>query len=259
MTLPFISYGGSSLFAVALTMGFALGLTRHRPVVPEDAGAMNGPLILAAGGTGGHLFPAQAVARELMLRGRRVVVMTDGRGHNYSGAFPGAEIATVPAATFAGRGILGRVAALGDDFCRCRCRVDEVPAFAPAGGGRIWRLSEPAGHGCGFHCADSGGIARAECGARTSKPAGCAARHANCGIIAIRALCTHAPAAHCFHGKSGAPGSSGAARNALTRRPNRGAPSGFLYLAAARARALCPNWCLPRWRCCHRNCATAFT
>jgi cell division protein FtsW len=36
MTLPFISYGGSSLFAVALTMGFALGLTRHRPIVPED-------------------------------------------------------------------------------------------------------------------------------------------------------------------------------------------------------------------------------
>jgi cell division protein FtsW len=36
MTLPFISYGGSSLFAVALTMGFALGLTRHRPVLPDD-------------------------------------------------------------------------------------------------------------------------------------------------------------------------------------------------------------------------------
>ncbi len=31
MTLPFISYGGSSLLAVALTMGFALGLTRNRP------------------------------------------------------------------------------------------------------------------------------------------------------------------------------------------------------------------------------------
>jgi cell division protein FtsW len=31
MTLPFISYGGSSLFAVALTMGFALSVTRQRP------------------------------------------------------------------------------------------------------------------------------------------------------------------------------------------------------------------------------------
>ena len=33
MTLPFVSYGGSSLFAVALTMGFALALIRHRPQV----------------------------------------------------------------------------------------------------------------------------------------------------------------------------------------------------------------------------------
>jgi cell division protein FtsW len=33
MTLPFISYGGSSLFAVALTMGFALALTRQRPEI----------------------------------------------------------------------------------------------------------------------------------------------------------------------------------------------------------------------------------
>jgi cell division protein FtsW len=31
MTLPFISYGGSSLFAVAMTMGFALAVTRQRP------------------------------------------------------------------------------------------------------------------------------------------------------------------------------------------------------------------------------------
>jgi cell division protein FtsW len=37
MTLPFISYGGSSLFAVAVTMGFALAVTRQRPkVVTRD-------------------------------------------------------------------------------------------------------------------------------------------------------------------------------------------------------------------------------
>ena len=54
---------------------------------------MNAPFVLAAGGTGGHLFPAQALAGELMRRGRRVVVMTDGRGLNYGTAFPGAEIA----------------------------------------------------------------------------------------------------------------------------------------------------------------------
>lgn len=37
MTLPFVSYGGSSLFAVALTLGFALGITRTRPQLPERA------------------------------------------------------------------------------------------------------------------------------------------------------------------------------------------------------------------------------
>jgi cell division protein FtsW len=36
MTLPFISYGGSSLFAVAMTMGFALSLTRQRPKIGEQ-------------------------------------------------------------------------------------------------------------------------------------------------------------------------------------------------------------------------------
>jgi UDP-N-acetylglucosamine--N-acetylmuramyl-(pentapeptide) pyrophosphoryl-undecaprenol N-acetylglucosamine transferase len=74
---------------------------------------MKAPFVLAAGGTGGHLFPAQALAGELMRRGLRVVVMTDGRGHNYGSAFPGAEIQTVPAATFAGRSALGRIAAFG--------------------------------------------------------------------------------------------------------------------------------------------------
>lgn len=36
MTLPLISYGGSSLFAVALTLGLALGLTRQRPTLPDE-------------------------------------------------------------------------------------------------------------------------------------------------------------------------------------------------------------------------------
>ncbi|HEY5339149.1 MAG TPA: putative peptidoglycan glycosyltransferase FtsW [Rhizomicrobium sp.] len=36
MTLPFISYGGSSLFAIAITMGFALSVTRQRPKIGEQ-------------------------------------------------------------------------------------------------------------------------------------------------------------------------------------------------------------------------------
>jgi UDP-N-acetylglucosamine--N-acetylmuramyl-(pentapeptide) pyrophosphoryl-undecaprenol N-acetylglucosamine transferase len=77
---------------------------------------MAGPIVIAAGGTGGHIFPAQSLAQELAKRGRRVVLMTDDRGHNYAQTFPQAEIVTVPSATFAGRGMVGKglaVARLG--------------------------------------------------------------------------------------------------------------------------------------------------
>jgi len=53
-------------------------------------------IVLSAGGTGGHLFPAQALAGELVRRGRDIVVMTDTRFANYATAFPRARIETVP-------------------------------------------------------------------------------------------------------------------------------------------------------------------
>ena len=37
------------------------------------------PVVIAAGGTGGHFFPAEALASELLARGRRVALMTDAR------------------------------------------------------------------------------------------------------------------------------------------------------------------------------------
>ena len=57
-------------------------------------------IVLSAGGTGGHLFPAQALAGELVKRGRDIVVMTDSRFANYATHFPGAVIATVPSSPF---------------------------------------------------------------------------------------------------------------------------------------------------------------
>ena len=74
---------------------------------------MAGPVVIAAGGTGGHIFPAQALAQELAKRGRKVVLMTDDRGQNYAKTFPQAQIVTVPSATFAGRGLLGKGLAFG--------------------------------------------------------------------------------------------------------------------------------------------------
>jgi len=57
-------------------------------------------IVLSAGGTGGHLFPAQALAGELTRRGRKIVVMTDSRFVHYATQFPGASIETVPSSPF---------------------------------------------------------------------------------------------------------------------------------------------------------------
>jgi UDP-N-acetylglucosamine--N-acetylmuramyl-(pentapeptide) pyrophosphoryl-undecaprenol N-acetylglucosamine transferase len=57
-------------------------------------------IVLSAGGTGGHLFPAQALAGELVKRGRDIVVMTDARFANYATQFPKARIETVPSSPF---------------------------------------------------------------------------------------------------------------------------------------------------------------
>lgn len=65
--------------------------------------------VLAAGGTGGHMFPAQALAEKLIDRGWRVTLSTDARGARYAGGFPPAvTVEEVQAATFARGGLLAR-------------------------------------------------------------------------------------------------------------------------------------------------------
>ena len=65
-------------------------------------------LVLAAGGTGGHMFPAQALAEVMLARGWRVRLSTDARGARYAGGFPEAvEVARVSSATPARGGLLG--------------------------------------------------------------------------------------------------------------------------------------------------------
>ena len=71
---------------------------------------MTAPLVLiAAGGTGGHMFPAQALAEEMLARGWRVSLSTDERGATHSGGFPDAvSRQVVPSATFSRGGIVAK-------------------------------------------------------------------------------------------------------------------------------------------------------
>ncbi len=67
---------------------------------------MEAPLILlTAGGTGGHLFPAEALANVLKASGCRVVLATDKRANAYAGSFPADEIIEIPSATPSGRSV----------------------------------------------------------------------------------------------------------------------------------------------------------
>ncbi|ONG44987.1 undecaprenyldiphospho-muramoylpentapeptide beta-N-acetylglucosaminyltransferase [Pseudoroseomonas deserti] len=63
-------------------------------------------IVIAAGGTGGHFFPAEALAAELQRRGQRIALMTDARSADYSSpAFADAERFVLQGAGLAGRGI----------------------------------------------------------------------------------------------------------------------------------------------------------
>jgi UDP-N-acetylglucosamine--N-acetylmuramyl-(pentapeptide) pyrophosphoryl-undecaprenol N-acetylglucosamine transferase len=64
----------------------------------------NVPLVLlAAGGTGGHLFPAEALGTVLMQRGFRVRLVTDSRAARYTGLFSKDMLDVVPSETIRGR------------------------------------------------------------------------------------------------------------------------------------------------------------
>ena len=67
--------------------------------------------VVAAGGTGGHMFPAEALARELTARGWQVVLASDVRGAAYAENFPAVERLSLDAATFTPGNPVGMVRA----------------------------------------------------------------------------------------------------------------------------------------------------
>ena len=60
-------------------------------------------VLLSAGGTGGHLFPAQALAQELVKRSWKVYLATDPRAERFVSEFPADSVHIIQSATFTGR------------------------------------------------------------------------------------------------------------------------------------------------------------
>lgn len=76
---------------------------------------MSAPLVLlAAGGTGGHVFPAEALAQVLAERGFRLGLVTDKRGHSYGATLGTLETFRVSAGGIAGRGLLNKLRAVAE-------------------------------------------------------------------------------------------------------------------------------------------------
>lgn len=71
------------------------------------------PIVLASGGTGGHVFPARALAELLAARGHRVALVTDTRGSAFDDAAKsdggGIEVHKIRAGGIAGRGIAAKL------------------------------------------------------------------------------------------------------------------------------------------------------
>ncbi len=113
-------------------------------------------LVIAAGGTGGHMFPAQALAEEMLRRGWRVQLATDRRGLRYAGGFPEAvERIELRSGTFGQGGVKAKLMApfrilSGVLAATRRFRADRPACVAGFGGypavpalAAAWRLDLP--------------------------------------------------------------------------------------------------------------------
>ena len=87
--------------------------------------------VLAAGGTGGHMIPAHALADELMRRGHRVALVTDERGARIPGLFEGVQVHVLPAGRLAG-GPIGWIRATRSIFTGRAMALRLYETFRPS-------------------------------------------------------------------------------------------------------------------------------
>ncbi|MGO8797504.1 MAG: UDP-N-acetylglucosamine--N-acetylmuramyl-(pentapeptide) pyrophosphoryl-undecaprenol N-acetylglucosamine transferase [Roseiarcus sp.] len=95
-------------------------------------------ILIAAGGTGGHLFPAQALAAALAGRGLPVELATDERALRYGGDFPARAIHNIPSATPTGAGLASKAGAaltLGRGVALSLLRISRIAPLAVIGFG----------------------------------------------------------------------------------------------------------------------------
>ncbi|WP_428697822.1 undecaprenyldiphospho-muramoylpentapeptide beta-N-acetylglucosaminyltransferase [Stappia sp.] len=99
---------------------------------------MTRTFLLTAGGTGGHLFPAQALAGELVRRGHVVELATDHRVSDYGSDFPARAVHVISSATLGGRSpvALARTAwKLGKGLLQARALIRRLRPDAVVGFG----------------------------------------------------------------------------------------------------------------------------
>lgn len=78
----------------------------------EETPSHKDTIMLCAGGTGGHMFPAMALAHDLISRGRTIVLLTDKRGEKYiRAAVDGLAVRVISSATLP-KGIAGKIGGL---------------------------------------------------------------------------------------------------------------------------------------------------
>ncbi len=90
-----------------------------------------GTILLAAGGTGGHLFPAEALAHEMAARGWRVDLATDDRAERYAGHFPAQEVHPIASATIGSRNPVALIGAFWEIWRGVRQASDVIRRIKP--------------------------------------------------------------------------------------------------------------------------------